>query len=259
MVYFIGIVLFMIGALLGSFCTLAIYRIPRKKDIIHERSFCPNCNHKLGFKDLIPIVSYLFLGGKCAYCKQKIAPKYFLIEIFSGLAVLLFACSLNFNLYDLSMGNIIYLVLGILYLVTLVLIAGIDKEHHQIQKGVLLFGIVVICVYILYLYIIEKTSVYRYAIYMVLLIVLALLDMRYMKKQDQQNYVIQVLMLSILLAIFSGTESFIYTVITTLLAIAVWIICHKKKDEASKTIPIGFFLCIFNMIWLIVQNFLITK
>ena len=56
---------FLIGITFGSFFTLAVYRIPLGKDITHERSFCPNCNHKLGFLDLIPIFSYIFLGGKC--------------------------------------------------------------------------------------------------------------------------------------------------------------------------------------------------
>ena len=57
--------IFIIGTLFGSFFTLAVYRIPLGKDITHERSFCPNCNHKLQFLDLIPILSYIFLGGKC--------------------------------------------------------------------------------------------------------------------------------------------------------------------------------------------------
>ena len=53
---------FLIGITFGSFFTLAVYRIPLGKDITHERSFCPNCNHKLGFLDLIPIFSYIFLN-----------------------------------------------------------------------------------------------------------------------------------------------------------------------------------------------------
>ena len=69
------IYMFVIGALLGSFYTLAVYRIPLKQDILYTRSYCPNCNHKLGFWDLIPIFSYIFLGAKCRYCKKKIRPK----------------------------------------------------------------------------------------------------------------------------------------------------------------------------------------
>ena len=75
------IIVFIMGAFLGSFCTLAVYRIPLKQDITHERSYCPNCKHKLGFFDLFPIFSYIFLGGKCRYCKEKIRPRYLIIEV----------------------------------------------------------------------------------------------------------------------------------------------------------------------------------
>ena len=55
--------IFLIGTVFGSFFTLAVYRIPLGKDITHTRSYCPNCNHKLSFLDMIPIFSYIFLGG----------------------------------------------------------------------------------------------------------------------------------------------------------------------------------------------------
>ena len=57
-------IIFIMGTLFGSFFTLAVYRLPLGLDITHEHSFCPNCNSKLKFKDLIPIVSYITLGRK---------------------------------------------------------------------------------------------------------------------------------------------------------------------------------------------------
>ena len=63
----IYIVIFLIGIFFGSFYTLAVYRIPNREDIIHTHSYCPNCKHKLGSLDLIPVFSYIFLGGKCRY------------------------------------------------------------------------------------------------------------------------------------------------------------------------------------------------
>ena len=83
--------MFTMGAVLGSFYTLAVYRIPLKQDITHTRSYCPKCNHKLNFLDLIPILSYIFLGGKCRYCKEKIRLRYLILEVSSGLVFLLFA------------------------------------------------------------------------------------------------------------------------------------------------------------------------
>jgi len=78
---FFYIILFAMGITFGSFYTLALYRIPKRQDITHTHSYCPNCNHKLGFLDLIPVFSYIFLGAKCRYCKQKIRPNSFWLTI----------------------------------------------------------------------------------------------------------------------------------------------------------------------------------
>ena len=87
--------MFALGTVLGSFYTLAVYRIPLKQDITHTRSYCPKCNHKLNFLDLIPVLSYIFLGGKCRYCKNKIRLRYIILEILSGIVFLLYAMLLD--------------------------------------------------------------------------------------------------------------------------------------------------------------------
>ena len=83
------IAIFIIGTVFGSFYTLAVYRIPKRQDITHTHSYCPKCEHKLGFLDLIPVWSYIFLGGKCRYCKEKIRPRYFILELMSGIIFLI--------------------------------------------------------------------------------------------------------------------------------------------------------------------------
>ena len=70
-----------LGSIFGSFLNMLIYRLPREESILISRSHCINCNHKLGFFDLVPILSYLALLGKCRYCQKKISPRYFLCEI----------------------------------------------------------------------------------------------------------------------------------------------------------------------------------
>ena len=92
---FLYCIIFTIGILFGSFYTLAVHRIPRKEDITHTHSYCPNCNAKLGFFELIPILSYIFLRGKCKHCGERIRIRYLLFEIFSGITFVLIAYSLN--------------------------------------------------------------------------------------------------------------------------------------------------------------------
>lgn len=69
------------GACFGSFITAASYRLPREENLVSESSKCPKCNHKLGLRDLFPIFSWLFSGGKCRYCKAKVSARYPLTEL----------------------------------------------------------------------------------------------------------------------------------------------------------------------------------
>ena len=260
------ILIFCIGTLTGSFFTLAIYRIPLKKDITHERSFCPNCNHKLSFFDLIPILSYIFLGGKCRYCKQKIRPRYLLIEILSGLVFVLFAMSLKINLFTTNISTIVYFVVGLLYFTTLFIIAGIDKEKIKIEKSVLLFGYIIQAIYIIYLYIVEKnTNIYRYVIYLTIICVLILLDTFILRKKVKNEYAIQVLLLCMMFLIYTFEAVTYLTILLTLLTIAIKLLLQKLLTKKHKTviktekkqtiIPVGFYLCISNIICLLIANF----
>lgn len=119
---FFYLLLFLMGTLFGSFYTLAVYRIPKRQDIIHTHSYCPNCNHKLGFLDLIPIMSYLFLKAKCRYCGQKIRPRYFLLEVISGILFVILAFLMQLDITTLSTPKIVEYSFMILYLTFLVLI-----------------------------------------------------------------------------------------------------------------------------------------
>ena len=198
---FLYIILFVMGTLFGSFYTLAVYRIPKKIDIIHTHSFCPNCGHKLGFFELIPVFSYLFLGGKCKKCKKKIRPRYFILEILSGLTFVLIGYALRIDACNLQVKSIITFSFIVLYLITLFIIAGIDKEERRIEKGVLYYGIMVSCVRIIYLCIMGEPSIYRYVMYLIILLILLIIDTEFQLKNAKQNYIVEILMLLIVMAI----------------------------------------------------------
>jgi leader peptidase (prepilin peptidase)/N-methyltransferase len=75
----------LIGAAVGSFLNMVIYRLPRRLSFVDPpKSFCPKCKHPLGWVDLFPLLSWLSTGGKCRYCKAPIAVRYFLVEVFCG-------------------------------------------------------------------------------------------------------------------------------------------------------------------------------
>lgn len=75
----------MLGATIGSFLNVVIYRMPRGMSLSNPpTSFCPNCRHRLGGPDLIPLLSYLLSGRKCRYCGEPVSSRYFWVELING-------------------------------------------------------------------------------------------------------------------------------------------------------------------------------
>ena len=81
------------GAIVGSFTNVCIYRIPEHRTIVKGHSMCMTCGHELGALDLVPIFSWLFLGGKCRYCKAPISSRYIKIESLTALCYMIMAAT----------------------------------------------------------------------------------------------------------------------------------------------------------------------
>ena len=75
--------------MVGSFLNCVIYRLEKEESFLKGRSYCPRCKHKLGLLDLIPVLSFMWLRGRCRYCHEKISVQYPLVEIATGLLFLL--------------------------------------------------------------------------------------------------------------------------------------------------------------------------
>jgi len=84
------ILVFVIGAVVGSFLNVCIYRIPKKISIVYPLSHCPACKKNILWYDNIPILGYLILKGRCRYCKAKIRFRYFVVEALTASLILLF-------------------------------------------------------------------------------------------------------------------------------------------------------------------------
>ena len=87
---------FLFGAIIGSFLNVIIIRTPKNLSIITPRSHCPKCNRTLPFYLNIPIVSYIFLKGRCHFCKSTISIQYFIVELLTAIIFMIFF--LNFSL-----------------------------------------------------------------------------------------------------------------------------------------------------------------
>ena len=255
---FLYTIIFIMGTFFGSFFTLAVHRIPRREDITHTHSYCPNCNHKLGILELIPIFSYIFLGGKCKNCKQKIRIRYLVLEVLSGIAFVILAYILKINAYNIKISSLITFAFLALYFVAIFIIAGIDKEKRNIEKGVLFYALGVAIFYMIYLCIIDNTSIYRYAMYLAVIAILLVVDNIFLRKKAKNEYWLSISILLMIMAIFTGEYITINSCIVTLLAVAIYLLINKiknarnrslKKDDIyNENISLGFYLCLTNTI-----------
>ena len=80
----IAVIVFIFGAMIGSFLNVVIYRIPKNESIVFPSSKCQSCQTTLKWYHNIPIFSWVFLGGKCAFCKEKISAQYPIVEALTG-------------------------------------------------------------------------------------------------------------------------------------------------------------------------------
>ncbi len=124
----------LIGLVLGSFLNVCIYRLPRDVSIVRPRSGCPSCNQTIAWYDNIPLVSYLFLRGKCRHCGTGIPLRYPLIEAITGL--------LSWLVYYRFGAGIAYCIY-FPYAASLLVVSVIDLDHRIIPDEISLPGILI--------------------------------------------------------------------------------------------------------------------
>ncbi len=130
---YIGILAFLFGACMGSFVTCAADRYLAKQSVLKGRSYCPACGRTLGFLDLIPIFSYLFLRGRCRKCGAPIPIRCLFTELVSAFVYLAVFLRFGFSFVTLE-----YLML----LPALLAVALIDRDSMEIPDGLVLYGVV---------------------------------------------------------------------------------------------------------------------
>ncbi len=119
--------IFLFGLTVGSFLNCIIYRLQTGESFFWGRSFCPDCQHKLSWQDLIPVLSFLILKRKCRYCQQKISWQYPLVEL---------ATAIIFLLLFLSVINVCTAVYLLLISCFLIIIFVYDLKHYIIPDKV---------------------------------------------------------------------------------------------------------------------------
>lgn len=228
-----GVVIFIFGLMLGSFYTVVGERLPEGKSIVNPPSHCPNCNHRLGILELMPVFSFLFLGGKCKNCRSKIPVLSTLIEILT---------SSFFLIAYIRFGISIKLFIALIFISMLVIVIVSDIRYMVICDEVLIIGNILIFI-LLIISIGFKASmmslIYGIASLLIMLSIKTLGDIIF-KKESMGGGDIK------LLGVFGFVLGFPMSLISIFLAaiialpISIIILKLKKTHE----IPFGPFLAI---------------
>ncbi len=121
------------GLVVGSFLNVCIYRLPHGQSIVVPRSYCPECGHFIHWYDNIPVLSFLFLKGRCRFCSKKISFRYPLVELIAG--------GLSLLVYYKFGGGLPYLFYFLFLTAPLITITFIDLDHRIIPDLISIPGI----------------------------------------------------------------------------------------------------------------------
>jgi len=134
---FIYICLFVFGLCFGSFYNVVGLRLSAGESLHKPRSHCPKCGHELSWYELIPVFSYIFLGGKCRNCKSHISPKYLIFELLTGILFML-----SYFVFGYS-GE---LLVSVFFVSLFVIICVSDLEYMLIEDSVIIFFLISIII-----------------------------------------------------------------------------------------------------------------
>jgi len=153
--YLVYFFIFVLGLIVGSFLNCVIYRLAlpnfslKNLGGLKNRSHCPHCKHQLSWPDLIPVLSFFILKGKCRYCQKNISWQYPLVEIATGA---LFLLIFNFSAFAEASADKQFLSLFYYLIITcfLIVIFVYDLKHYIIPDKVIYPTIVIVFLYRLF-------------------------------------------------------------------------------------------------------------
>lgn len=243
--YLIIILLFILGSILGSFYGCMGYRIPNKISTIKPSSYCPNCKKPLKWYMNIPLFSYIFLKGKCYYCKEKIGISYFLIELFTGISF-----SLSYLVFGFQKEFFILIILISVLSVTLIS----DIKYYYISDRVIIISVISI-ILVNFIFLKDNynfiNSLINASIIFIVMLLIKICGDKIFKKESLGGGDIKLMLITgfslsnlinILLSLF----------IASVIGLIFSLICNKKTKGI---IPFGPFLIIGNIIIYIISYY----
>ena len=227
-----NIILFIIGIGIGNFLHKKSKEVPKNLDM--KKIHYSNKSNQ----ELISKLTYILIGG---------------------LSSVILANTLKIDIYKIEFSKIIIYIFSMIYISTLIVIAGIDKSYTKIEKTVLAFGIISSIIYMVYLCVIDLGSIYLNAIYLGVYIILLIIDTFLLRRYAKDSYIVNTLMLITLILVFTDLKTLTYTLIMALIAIVIYalLLKNQKKKNGNKKlkineISVGYFITASNVVVLLI-------
>ena len=234
--------IFILGLIVGSFCNVCIYRIPKNESIIYPASHCPKCRTTIRPFDNIPLLSYILLKGRCRNCGSKISIQYPIVEFLTGIIYLII-----YLIYGLSIQSLIYTILSS----ALIIIAFIDLQEQIIPDIISLPGVVIgLILSFIVPYMSFINSVLGVLVGGGIILIIALVGSKIFKKEAMGGGDVK---LAAMIGAFLGWR---YTIISLFLgfflgALTGIILIMAKIKKRKDAIPFGPFLALGSIITLL--------
>ena len=245
---YLDFVVFVFGAVVGSFLNVCVHRMPREQSVVSPASHCPHCNERIRWCDNIPLLSYLFLRGRCRHCGGRITPRYFIVELLTASLFLLVWLK-----FDGWKPPIYWLLVAGLIAATF-----IDLEHYIIPNEITYGGIVLgLLLSVAYPPLLNVENV-RAALLQsflgvvvggVTLLAVALAGEWVFKKEAMGMGDVKLLAA---IGAFLGWEATLFTVLVSSVvggAIGLALVLLSKKDLQSR-IPYGPYIALGSLVWI---------
>lgn len=221
-------ILFVVGIAIGGFWATKAHEIPKQLDL--KKTHCSNMKNE----EFISNLTYILLGG---------------------ITCSVFANVLKVSLLEFDFCKMTIFIFAMIYISTLVIIAGIDRLYTKIDKKLLAFGIIISIIYMLYLCMVDLASLNLSAIYLAIYIAVLLLDSFLLRKFAKDSYIVNLLILACIILVFTDLRALTYTLVMALIAVIIYLLIAKiqqKKNGNKKIklniIPIGYFIAASNVI-----------
>lgn len=247
-------IIFVLGATIGSFLNVLIYRLNTGMSIVKGSSRCFSCNKKLSWFELIPVFSFIFQKGKCRSCHAKISKQYILVEVSTGVLFVFASMSTFFNLLNFTNDTFFRFTIFATVASLLVVLFVYDLKHKILPSSILYSFVALSFFYGLFIYVTKER--YLIDLFAGFIVALPTFLLWFVSKGRWIGFADSILFLGggFLLGLALGVQVFLFSFWTGALVAIILTKLLPGRFSLKSEIPFGPFIVVTILFFLFTQN-----